>query len=382
MTSAHRLIKKRAAAWAALLTTSVLSASCLFGESVIDTFESERESFRLVRVTGGLVNPWGMDFLPNRDIIITERRGRMYRYSGGGLQEISGVPEVAAVGQGGLLDVAVHPGFSSNRYIYFTYSSRYGGGTGTALGRGRLSGTRLSEVEELFRINKPTNSGRHFGSRIVFGPDGFIYMSVGDRGERDRAQDTGDHAGSVLRLTEDGSPAPNNPWAGDPGALAELFTIGNRNIQGMAVHPDTGRIWSHEHGPQGGDEINLHDAGANYGWPVISYGNEYGTTTPVGPDSAPGLEQPILYWTPSIAPSGMAFYSGRHFRGWEGDIFVGALAARQLRRVRISDGEAVEQEILIPGVIGRIRDVALGPDGKIYLLNDESNGGLFRLDPM
>ncbi len=364
-----------------LILGAFFLTSCLFAEKVIDTFESERQSFRLVRVTGGLANPWGMAFLPGGGMLITERGGDLFRYRNGTLEEISGVPEVAATGQGGLLDVALHPGFETNRYVYFTYSSRYGGGAGTALGRGRLTGSRLSQVEELFRINRPTNGGRHFGSRFVFGPDGYIYLSVGDRGARDRAQDTGDHAGSVLRLTDEGKIPPGNPYRSDADALDELYTIGHRNIQGMAVHPETGEIWTHEHGPQGGDEINRLEGGKNYGWPVISYGAEYGSGTPVGPNKAPGLEQPLLHWTPSIAPSGMSFYTGRHFPGWEGDLFVGALAGRHLRRVRIRNDRVVEQEVLLSGVIGRIRDVRLGPDGKLYILTDERNGGLYRLDP-
>jgi glucose/arabinose dehydrogenase len=322
-----------------------------------------------------------MAFLPGGGMLITERGGGLFRYRNGTLEEVSGVPRIAATGQGGLLDVALHPGFETNRYVYFTYSSRYGGGAGTALGRGRLTGDRLSQVEELFRINRPTIGGRHFGSRLVFGPDGYIYLSVGDRGARDRAQDTGDHAGSVLRLTGEGKIPPGNPYRSDADALDELYTIGHRNIQGMAVHPETGEIWTHEHGPQGGDEINRLEGGKNYGWPVISYGDEYGSGTPVGPNRAPGLEQPILYWTPSIAPSGMTFYTGGHFPGWEGDLFVGALAGRHLRRVRIRNDRVVEQEVLLSGVIGRIRDVRLGPDGKLYILTDERNGGLYRIDP-
>ena len=360
---------------------AVFISSCAHAEKEITAVNSDRESFQLIQVTGNLVHPWGMDFLPDGDILITELRGKLFRYTSGSLSEVTGIPDVAAVGQGGLLDIAVHPDFTVNQLVYFTYSTRFDGGAGTALGRGRLEGNRLRNTKEIFRMNKASSTGHHFGSRIVFGPEGYIYMSIGDRGERNRAQDTQDHAGSVLRLRDDGSPTPDNPWREEERAVPELFTIGHRNIQGMAVHPRTGRIWTHEHGPRGGDEINILTAGKNYGWPLISYGDEYGSGRPVGPNSAPGLEQPLLYWKPSIAPSGMTFYTGDHFPGWEGDLFAGALAGQHLRRVRIRNGSVTEEEILLQGAIGRIRDVSLGPDGKLYLLTDERNGGLFRIDP-
>jgi len=345
-------------------------------------FSSAEADFRLVRVVEGLREPWSFAFLPGGDALVTERTGGLWRVTGDSVEAVSGAPNVAAVGQGGLLDLALHPDFASNRLVYMSYSDRYDFGVGTAVARGRLDGRRLTDVEVIFRMNRSSAGGRHFGSRIVFGRDGLLYITTGDRGDRDRAQDASDHAGSVLRIRPEGSIPSDNPFAGGGDGTAEIYSYGHRNAQGMAVHPQTGEIWLHEHGPQGGDEINVVERGANYGWPVISYGANYGTGTPIGEGtSKPGMEQPILHWTPSIAPSGLAFYSGDRFPGWQGDAFVGALAGRHLRRVELDGRKVVEQEVLLDGVVGRIRDVREGPDGLLYLITDERDGGLYRIEP-
>ena len=330
----------------------------------------------------GLREPWSVVFLPGGDVLVTERTGSLWLVAGDTVEPVSGAPNVAAVGQGGLLDLALHPDFESNRFVYMSFSDRYEFGAGTAVARGRLEGNRLTDVEVIFRMNRSSAGGRHFGSRIVFGTDGMLYVTIGDRGDRERAQDPGDHAGSLLRIRPDGSIPSDNPFAGDDEGAPEVYSYGHRNAQGMAVHPQTGEVWLHEHGPQGGDEINVVERGANYGWPVITYGANYGTGTPIGEGtSKPGMEQPLLHWTPSIAPSGMAFYTGEQFPAWQGDLFAGALAARHLRRVELDGQEVTGQEVLLDGVVGRIRDVREGPDGLLYLITDERSGGLYRIEP-
>ena len=342
---------------------------------------AQQTSFQLERVVEGLEHPWAMAFLPSGDILISERPGRMQRLSGGKLTEVRGLPDIYSTGQGGLLDIAVHPDFKNNRFIYFTYSASGIGGVGTALYRARLEGDRLREGKELYRLPRFTRTNVHFGSRIVFAPDGTLYMSIGERGERQRAQQLTDAAGSTLRLNPDGSIPNDNPFMHHDNALPEIFSYGHRNAQGMAVHPDTGRIWQHEHGPRGGDEVNIITAGANYGWPKVSFGEEYrGGSIGTGSD-APGIEAPLIHWTPSIAPSGMSFYTGGLFPEWQGDLFVGALAGQHLRRVELDGNRVVNQEVLLQGRIGRIRDVKGGPEGYLWLLTDEQNGSLYRLKP-
>lgn len=349
---------------------------------VIPEVSSDEAAFRVRRLVDGLEHPWGIDFVSEGEYLVTERPGRLVLVSAEGVTRVTGLPEIATRGQGGLLDILVDPNFQSNRRIYFTYAAREGSGVGTRLMRARLEGSRLTEQELLFRMKEGGSGGRHFGSRIVMGPEGNIYMTIGDRGSRARAQDPGDHAGATVRLTPDGKAPEDNPFIRRMDALPELYTIGNRNAQGMTVHPETGEIWQHEHGPRGGDEINVILPGRNYGWPEVTYGEEYsggdiGTTPP-----ARGYEDPILHWTPSIAPSGMTFYVGNRFPAWQGDLFVGALAAQHLRRVELNGREVIEQEVLLQGRLGRIRDVRVGPDGLLYLLTDARNGGVYRLEPL
>ncbi|HKK65524.1 MAG TPA: PQQ-dependent sugar dehydrogenase [Clostridia bacterium] len=346
-----------------------------------DRINSTQTSFQLERVVGGLEHPWAMDFLPNGDILISERPGRMLRLSGGELMNVVGLPDIYSTGQGGLLDIAVHPDFQDNKFIYFTYSASGVGGAGTVLYRARLEGDRLRDGEQLYQLPRFTRTNVHFGSRLVFAPDGTLYMSIGERGERQRAQQLTDAAGSTLRLNPDGSIPGDNPFVNRDNALPEIYSYGHRNAQGMAVHPDTGRIWQHEHGPRGGDEVNIIKAGANYGWPRVSFGEEYrGGSIGTGSD-APGIEAPLIHWTPSIAPSGMSFYTGNLFQEWQGDLFVGALAGQHLRRLELEGKRVVDQEVLLQGRIGRIRDVKVGPEGYLWLLTDEQNGSLYRLKP-
>jgi glucose/arabinose dehydrogenase len=348
------------------------------------TYRSEEHSFRLVKVLEGLEQPWSLAFLPDGRMLVTEKAGQIRVVANGKLEQwpIEGLPQVAVHGQGGLQDVVPHPQFEKNRLLYFSFAARGSDGVGTELARGRLNGNRLEEVQVLFRQSPKGSRGQHFGGRIVFDRAGYVYLTLGDRGEMPRAQRPDDHAGSVIRLHDDGRVPKDNPFAGKPGWKPEKFTLGNRNMQGAALHPQTGKLWAHEHGPQGGDEVNVIRAGANYGWPVITYGVNYGIGTKIGEGARKeGMEQPIHYWVPSIAPSGMAFYAGDRFPRWKGSLFVGALRDQMLVRLKLDGEKVVGEERLIKGVLGRIRDVRVSPDGYIYLLTDERNGVLARLEP-
>jgi len=332
-------------------------------------------------VTDGLDHPWAMAFLPSGDMLVTERSGDLLRLGSEGELEarLAGVPPVDARNQGGLLDIALHPDFDETRWVYLTWSGECGTGNATHLGRGRLTDQRLTDFEVLFVAEPCVDSTKHFGSRIVFGREGKLWMTVGERGERDRAQDISDHNGSVLRLEPDGSIPRDNPFVGDEGADA-IYSYGHRNPQGAAVHPETETVWIHEHGPRGGDEINIPAAGANFGWPKTTYGREY-YGPEIGPDELPGTVQPIHYWVPSIAPSGMAFYTGERYRDWQGDLFIGALALTHLAHLELDGREVVSERQLLDDRGWRIRAVNQGPDGYLYLLTDQENGRLIRLLP-
>jgi aldose sugar dehydrogenase len=348
------------------------------------TVRTEEHSFRVVKVVEGLANPWSVAFLPDGRMLVTEKAGRLRTIASGKLdpQPVAGLPEVTPHGQGGLHDVVLHPQFAKNSLVYIAYSGRGDDGFGTELARGELKGNRLENVQVLFRQSPKGSRGAHFGGRIVFDRAGFVYLTLGDRGEMDRAQKPGDHAGSVIRLHDDGRVPADNPFAGKAGWKPEKFTLGNRNMQGAALHPQSGALWTHEHGPQGGDEVNVIRAGTNYGWPVITYGVQYGIGTKIGEGrEKAGMAQPVHYWVPSIAPSGMAFYTGDRFPKWKGDLFVGALRDRMLVRLKLDGEKVVKEERMLQGVLGRIRDVRAGPDGFIYLLTDEGNGVLARLEP-
>ncbi|MBA4157674.1 MAG: PQQ-dependent sugar dehydrogenase [Gemmatimonadetes bacterium] len=345
--------------------------------------ESEHHSYRVATVAEGLEHPWSVAFLPNGDLLVTERPGRLRVIRNGTLdpQPVSGVPEVVAQRQGGLLDVVLHPRFEQNRLVYLSYSKPGPNGATTAVVRGRFEGDRLSDVVEVFEANAWAETGAHFGSRLLFDREGYLYVTIGDRGTMDRAQERGDHAGTTLRLHDDGRVPRDNPFVGQTGVLPEIYTYGNRNAQGMALHPQTGEVWQTEHGPRGGDEVNLIRAGSNYGWPLVTHGIGYDRTRITELTEAPGIEPPLLHWTPSIAPSGTAFYTGDAFPAWRGNLFIGALAGQHLARVSFDGTRFVEQEQLLSNAGHRIRDVRDGPDGHIYVLVDSPNAPLLRLEP-
>lgn len=354
------------------------------------TVATEASPFRAKTLLDGLDRPWGLAFLPDQSLLVTLKGGELLHIKDGKRIAVKGMPAVQVAGQGGLLDVAIHPEYASegdNNWIYLTFNQGTDDAYGTALGRGRLVGegpsTRLEDWQILLSLPEKTRSGRHFGSRIAFDHDGHVYFSIGDRGDRPRAQDLADPAGSVLRLSLAGEIPDDNPLTENTKAHPAVFSFGHRNIQGMAVSPADGAIWTHEHGPQGGDEVNRIVAGSNYGWPDITYGKEYGTGFSIGEGSQkPGIQAPLHYWVPSIAPSGLAFYSGQPFAEWQGDLLVGALKHRRLVRLEIEDGRIVAEHRYMPGDKARIRDVRVGPDGLIYLLTDASNGKLIQLSPL
>ncbi len=363
-----------------ILIISLMISPWLYAGEI---FTSDHYRFRAVIIADGLRHPWGMAFLPDGNILVTEKPGQLRLVENGGVNPlpIRGLPEIREIGQGGLLDVALHPRFEQNRWVYLTFAGKGADGYGTEVIRGRLDGMELKDIKTIFTALPKTGGGRHFGSRLLFAPDGTLFITLGDRGEMDLAQDLSLHAGSLIRVNEDGTAPEDNPFRNTKNARPESYTLGNRNMQGIALQPGTGLIWTHEHGPQGGDEVNIMAAGANYGWPVITYGVNYGTGTKIGEGThKDGMVQPVHVWVPSIAPSGMVFYTGDVFPEWKGDLFVGSLKFGELVRLDIRETEVVGEERLINGRLGRIRDVRQGPDGALYLLTDERNGKLLRLE--
>jgi glucose/arabinose dehydrogenase len=371
----------------AVLLAAALAAAAPALAQVIQTRE---HAVRLVTVAEGLERPWALAFLPDGRMLVTERPGRMRVVGSDGRLDpvpVAGLPRVDAQGQGGLLDVALHPGFRDNGLVYWTYAQRDAqGDNGTEVARGRLVGGpgawRMENVETIFRMAPKSGAGIHFGSRLVFDRGGLLYVTLGDRGEMARAQKLDDHAGKILRLTDDGRPAPGNPFLGHPKARPEIYALGHRNVQGAVLSPTTGVLWAHEHGPQGGDELNVIKAGVNYGWPVITYGVNYVTGTKIGEGTEkPGMAQPVKYWVPSPALSGMAFYQGNRFERWRGDLLIGALRGQSLIRVRLDGEKFVDEEFMLTDAVPRIRDVRVGHDGLVYLLTDQPNGSILRLEP-
>ncbi|TXK62051.1 PQQ-dependent sugar dehydrogenase [Alkalisalibacterium limincola] len=386
-----------AAVTALLVAGAAVASPSVSSETVASDIASEAGALRLTRVVSGLEHPWAVAWLPDGRMLVTERPGRMHIVDGDDIQSLSGVPDVGIAGgnQGGLLDVVVHPDHARNGWVYFTYSSPGDNdavtsgediGTATALARARINddGDGLTDVETLYAQMPRHNPGRHYGSRIVFPGDGHVVFSIGDRGLRWTAQDLTDPAGSIIRLREDGGAPDSNPFVGkSPGNLRpEIWSFGHRNNQGLAIHPDTGEIWTTEHGPKGGDVLHRIEEGANYGWPQVAHGTEYSTDEQVGIGrEAPGVTPAVYVWDESMAPSGLAFYTGDAFPAWQGQLFAGSLAKKQLHRLVIDGQDVTHEEVLLSDTIGRIRDVRQGPDGYLYLLTDEEDGGLYRLEP-
>jgi len=372
-------MSRRAAAVAAIGLFMACTAS------VAHAIDSAAVRFEVRTVARGLEFPWGLAFLPDGDMLVTERPGRLRRVAPDGTisPPLSGLPAIAEIGQGGLLDVALHPAFAENRLIYWSCAAAGDGGHGTEVSRGRLVDGGIEAVEQVFRALPKASGGRHFGSRLLFLPDGTLLITLGDRGHEPNGQHLGGHPGSIIRVTDTGAVPDDNPFVGVDGVRPEIYTFGNRNVQGIVRDPVTGKIWATEHGPQGGDEVNLIRSGVNYGWADITYGRNYGSGTRIGSgEQRDGVAEPALQWTPSIAPSGLAVYRGDAFPAWHGNLFAGALKFRLLSRLVLDDNDrVVHEERLLGDELGRIRDVRTGPDGFIYVLTDSADGVIARLEP-
>jgi glucose/arabinose dehydrogenase len=344
-------------------------------------------AFAVQTVAKGLEHPWGLDFLPDGRMLVTERPGRLRIVSATGelSAPVTGLPKVDARGQGGLLDVAVGPTFAADGLIYWSYAQPRDGGNGTAVARGKLVGNAVTGVQVIWTMTPTLDSKAHFGSRLVFAPDGKLFITTGERSilpGRMQAQKLDSDFGKVVRINPDGTIPSDNPYQGRDGSKPELWSIGHRNIQGAAINPTTGALWTVEHGPLGGDEINVPQAGKDYGWPTITYGLEYsGKTIGAGITQAPGMEQPVYYWDPVIAPSGMAFYNADLFPAWKGSLFIGGMKPGHLARLTLDGFRVAGEERLLEDLGQRIRDVNVGPDGALYLLTDEADGAILKLVP-
>jgi glucose/arabinose dehydrogenase len=355
------------------------------------TFFSSNLPIRVVPVATGLSHPWSLAFLPDGSMLVTEREGRLRIIRNGVLDPtpIPGTPKVFARVLGGLLDVAVHPRFAENRLVYLSYSKqREDDLSATVLARGVFDGTSLKDVKEIFVANSWSKSLTNFGGRIAFDRQGLLYFTVGERQEQDRAQKPDDHGGKVIRLRDDGTVPPDNPFVGKPGYLPEIYSLGHRSPQGLAMNPATGAIWENEHGPLGGDELNIILPGRNYGWPLVTFGTDYDGSKVSDSTWRADLEAPYVYWVPSIAVSGLAFYTGDRFPTWKGNVFVGSMFAGRtrgtghLQRILINEaGRPINREPLLTELRQRIRDVRQGPDGFLYLLTDEDAGMVLRIEP-
>jgi glucose/arabinose dehydrogenase len=350
--------------------------------------QTTKQSFKVETYASGLASPWGLAFLPDGRVLVTERPGRMRLVDKEGklLPHLKNVPEVQAGGQGGLLDVALSPDFARSKLIFFSYAEpRETGGSATTVARAKLEldgeGGSLSDVKVIFRQQPPGSGGVHFGSRLVFARDGNLFVTLGERGQRDKAQDLATHYGKIVRIKPDGSVPPDSPFVGKNGVRPEIWSYGHRNVQAAALHPVSGKLWTIEHGARGGDELNIPLPGRNYGWPVITYGRDY-SGFKIGEGTAKaGMEQPVYYWDPSIAPSGMAFYAGELFPEWKGNLFVGALRGAALHRLVLDGEKVVGEEALLRDLGERIRDVRAGPDGALWLLTDNPQGRILRVVP-
>lgn len=346
-------------------------------------YESEALNFRIDTLATGLTNPWSMAFLPDGRILVAERPGTLRVFDDGQLLDdaIEGLPDIWAHGQGGLLDVVLHPNYNENQWIYIAYASQGDQeGGNTAISRGRLTGNQFTDVELLFHGQPHTSRPHHFGTRIVFDEDLYMFFTIGDRGVQNNAQTLANHNGKVMRFYDDGRVPADNPFVGQPGVMPEIWSYGHRNIQGMAFHPVTGQLWTHEHGAQGGDEINLVIKGENYGWPLATHGINYNGTVITPDTTLPGKIDPILHWTPSIAPCGLAFVDSDKYPDWNMNMLAGALAGQHIHRVVFQNNTVVHTEKILQG-FARFRDIRLGPDGYIYVLT-EGPGLFFRIIPL
>ncbi len=373
--------------------TLPLAASLAFAATPVlavdETYRTDGPSISVQTVADGLDHPWALAFLPGGGMLVTERSGALRHVTQEGQlsEPVSGVPEVDARGQGGLLDVELDPDFAQNRMVYLSYAEAGDGGNGTAVARGTLNEDRtaLADVEVIFRQTPKKRSTAHFGSRLVFDGNGHLFVTLGERSRaqfRGEAQELNSHLGKIVRINPDGSVPDDNPFAGRDDALPEIWSYGNRNIQAAAINPQTGALWVAEMGPKGGDELNIIEPGANYGWPIVSLGVNYdGTPVVDGLQHKDGMVDPIESWTPVIAPSGMIFYGGDAFADWQGDVFVGGLAATALVRLELDGNKVAGEERLLEDLGLRIRDVAQGPDGAIYVVTDEDDGEILRISP-
>jgi glucose/arabinose dehydrogenase len=391
----HTALRRPAAALLVAFASTVAGAQDLRGSPPLpqlpQVYETSGQRIRVVEIAGGLANPWSLAFLPNGDMLVTERAGRLRILRNGVLDPtpIAGVPAVRNTILGGLHEVLLHPDFATNQILYLSYAK---GGEGdlatTAVSRGRFDGTKLDDVEEIFVAENWSASPTNFGARMVFGRDGKLYLTVGERQEQERAQNTMLHGGKVLRLNDDGSVPADNPFVGKEGYLPEIYSLGHRSPQGLAVHPATGAIWENEHGPLGGDEINVIEPGKNYGWPLVTYGRDYDGSIVSDLSSRPDLAPPLMYWVPSIAISGLTFYTGDRFPEWKGNAFVGSMMAGRIRwtghvqRLTFENGQPIQREPILVEIRQRIRDVRAGPDGLLYVLTDQNPGVVLRVEPV
>jgi len=364
------------------ITIALPAAAC--AQKAVREVRTSSTVVQVETVAGGLEHPWGIAFLPDGRMLVTERPGRLRVVSSDGQVSapVQGVPAVYARGQGGLLDVALDPGFATNRRVYLSFAEPGPNGTAsTAVARGVLNGaaTTLEAVQVIFRQQPKVDGSNHFGSRIAFAPDGTLFVTTGERFKFEPAQDLSNHLGTIVRINPDGSVPKDNPFVGRPGVQPEIWSYGHRNVQGAAINPATGALWAHEMGPSGGDELNVPVAGGNYGWPLVSWGRHYGGTPIPNPSTRPDLAEPVYQWTPVISPSGMVFYTGALFPDWRGSILIGGLSARAVVRVRLDGTKVVGEERIDLGQ--RIRDVEQGPDGAVYALTDADEGEVLRLKP-
>jgi glucose/arabinose dehydrogenase len=339
-----------------------------------------QSNFEVTEVASGLNHPWGIAFLPDGSALITERKGGLRHMKADGelSAPITGLPAAVDRGQGGMLGLAIHPNFAENQEVYVCLSVAGEGGTSSEVHKGTLNDGALTNVTRVFEALPKVDTGFHFGCRVTFDQAGHVYISLGDRGSfKEASQETDAHFGKVVRITQDGQPVADNPFIDGPAP--EVYTYGHRNVQGMTMHPETGAIWTHEHGPKGGDEINILSKGDNYGWPSITYGVNYNGSIITDKTEMDGMEQPLTYWDPSIAPSGMMFYTAEMFPEWQGDLFIGSLKFRYLKHLEMDGDKIVSQNNLLEGLDYRIRDVAQGPDGSIYVITDAADGKVLKL---